>query len=230
MDWDTCNKHLLSCYPREGVGYFKGDGSFHPLENLSETDTDFSVDETFLLDEPVLLVHSHISHHFDYTSDPRTPSFTDMDGQVKSGIEWAICVVDGEHVSPPYRWGNFDTRPSLFGREFIHSMYDCYELVRDHFADNGILLPAKPRHADWFLRGEDYMSNLYQDWGFEKVEMKDMQPGDLLFYKVRSPVVNHLAIFVGNDLVATHWFDHISGTEPIYKHINSIVFAARYSK
>jgi cell wall-associated NlpC family hydrolase len=33
----------------------------------------------------------------------------------------------------------------------------------------------------------------------QKVERKDLKPGDLLFFKLKSRKVNHVAIYLGND-------------------------------
>jgi len=232
MDWDAAKAHVLSCWPKEGVGYFKLDGTFHPLVNKAVGEAEFEVDPSFMLDDPVLLVHSHVTQHHPAPLDPRTPSKTDMESQVDTGIEWAILVTDGESVDDPVFFGQPGSvnRPGLLHRPFIHSMYDCLELCRDYFAQQGIILPSQPRDYDWFRKGEDYMSNLYQDWGFQQVSMRDLQPGDVLFYKVHSQVVNHLGIYMGNEQVLSHWFARTSSYESIYDAINFIQFAARYSK
>ena len=33
----------------------------------------------------------------------------------------------------------------------------------------------------------------------EKVERKDLKPGDLIFFNIKSRRVNHVAIYLGND-------------------------------
>lgn len=231
MDWTAAKQHMLNEYPSEGVGYFTGDGVFHPLVNTSEVASAFEVDSSFLLNAPVLLVHSHLTQHHPAPLDPRTPSKEDMEYQEATNIEWAILVTDGETVDDPVFFGipGSPNRPKLEGRPFIHSMYDCLELCRDYFAAKGIRLPQQPRDFDWFVKGEDYMSNLYETWGFRQVQLSDLKPGDVLFYKVKSPVVNHLAIFLGGEVVISHWFGRTSSKESIYDHINFITFAARYA-
>lgn len=229
--WQAAAQHALESYPTESVGYIK-DGIYHRLENKSGRPDAFVVDSTVLLQEPEVLVHSHCHSKTDPTYDPSVPSYLDLDSQIKTGIEWAIIVTDGEECDPPLRWGNPATRPPLEGRPFIHSMYDCLELCRDWYALNrDIRLPAQPRQPDWWLKGEDYMGQLYTAWGFEQVDRSKLEVGDVLFYQVPpSKVINHLGLYVGNDTILTHWFGRLSGIEPLYKHLRHCVFAARYTK
>jgi len=71
---------------------------------------------------------------------------------------------------------------------------------------------------------------LYQEWGFEKIPMSELQHGDVLFYKVRSPVVNHIGVYLGDNKVISHWFGRVSCIEDFGKWAGYIQFAARYTK
>lgn len=228
MDWAKANEHMLSCYPKEGVGYFK-DGVFYPLTNLSEDMDTFEVDETVLLLEPDLLVHSHNVKRYGPHQDPREPSFQDLLGQINTGVEWAIIPTDGQECSQPVRWGNPTSRPPLLDREFIHSVQDCLSLMQDAFYQKyGIILPSQPRTPDWWLQGHDYMTQLYQDWGFNRVELSELKEGDVLFYTVRSKVVNHLGMYVGDGQVLSHWYGRVSNIEPYARWARYVTFAARH--
>lgn len=224
----TYQEHFIACWPEEGVGYVK-DGVFYPLENLAEDKQhSFEVDPSFLLEEPDLFLHSHTTGFEVQTHDPRMPSFQDLKGQIATGIEWGICVTDGETVEDPICWGNPDNRPPLVGRDFIFNVQDCLSLCQDWFyQEHGVVLPNEPRNPHWNEEGENYMESLYEKWGFERVDLSDLKRGDVLFYRVRSPVVNHLGIYLDNNEVLSHWYGRVSCIESFGKWANYIEFAAR---
>jgi hypothetical protein len=227
----TYQEHFIACWPNEGVGYVK-DGEFFPLVNLSTEQHHFEVDPAFLLEEPDMLLHSHcVGRGINYEGDPRSPTFADLEGQIKTSIEWGICVTDGEVCEDPVCWGDPDHRPPLLEREFIHSVQDCLSLCQDWFyQERGIVLPNKPRDPYWASDGQNYMEDLHEQWGFKRLDaFTDLQPGDVLFYRVRTPVVNHLGIYLGNDEVISHWVNEVSCVQPLSRWRSHIEFAARYS-
>ena len=226
-------EYFVSKWPEEAVGYVKS-GKFTPLENIAADKLhDFAVDPSFLIEEPDLLLHSHIVGHEVQQPghDPRSPSFDDLKGQITTAIEWGICVTDGQTCDDPVCWGNPDHRPPLLERDFIFNVQDCLCLCQDWFyAEMGIVLPTEPRDPHWADEGQNYMEDLYQAWGFEQVELSDLKHGDVLFYQVRTKVVCHLGIYLGNNEVLSHWARRVSCIEPFGKWASHIKFAARYSQ
>jgi hypothetical protein len=224
----TYKEYFNQQWPNEGVGYIK-DGVFYPLENTAEDKRwSFEVDPAFLLEEPDCLLHSHCVGNETIEVDPHSPSFEDMESQIATAIEWGICVCDGETCEDPVYWGNPKNRPELIGRDFIFNVQDCLSLCQDWFySEKGIELPNQPRNAFWNEEGQNYMEELYETWGFDKVELTELQAGDVLFYKVRSKVVNHLGIYLGNNEVISHWYGRVSCIESFGKWAGYIEFAAR---
>ncbi|MGO4321880.1 C40 family peptidase [Pseudomonas sp. KB_12] len=78
-------------------------------------------------------------------------------------------------LGTPYRWGG--SSPS--------KGFDCSGLVKYAFNDATFDLPRT--------------SNAMAAGHGEKVERKDLKPGDLIFFKLKSHRVNHVAIYLGND-------------------------------
>jgi proteasome lid subunit RPN8/RPN11 len=229
MDYKT---YFISKHPEEAAGYLK-DGVFFPLDNIASEDRrhNFEVDPSFLLNEPDALLHSHTTGYEIQTIDPRSPSETDLRSQIATAIEWGICVTDGETCEDPLYWGNPKNRPPLLGRDFIFNIQDCLCLCQDWFySEYGLELPSEPRTPFWNEEGKNYMEDLYTSWGFQKVELSDIRHGDVLFYKVRSPVVNHLGIYLGNNEVISHWYGRVSCIESFGKWADWIVFAARHGE
>lgn len=78
-------------------------------------------------------------------------------------------------LGTPYRWGG--SSPS--------KGFDCSGLVKYAFNDATFNLPRT--------------SNAMASGHGEKVDRKDLKRGDLIFFKLKSRRVNHVAIYLGND-------------------------------
>ena len=78
-------------------------------------------------------------------------------------------------LGTPYRWGG--SSPS--------KGFDCSGLAKYAFNDATFDLPRT--------------SNAMATGHGEKVDRKDLKPGDLIFFKLKSRRVNHVAIYLGND-------------------------------
>jgi cell wall-associated NlpC family hydrolase len=228
----TYQEYFCKVWPEEGVGYIK-DNVFFPLENISENKLySFEVNPDFLLLEPDVLIHSHVTGtDYKWQWDARSPSYEDLVGQLATDIEWAIVTCDGENCSEPVYWGNPDNRPDLVGRDYIFNMYDCFSLCQDWlYKEFDLIIPTIPRTPFWDDEGQNYMEDLYDKMeGFnKKIPLNELERGDILFYKVRSPVVNHLAIYLGDNQVLSHWYQRTSCIEDFGKWARYIQFAARY--
>ena len=79
-------------------------------------------------------------------------------------------------LGTPYRWGG--SSPS--------KGFDCSGLVK--YAFNDVAAVDLPRTSSAMASGHG-----------QKVERKDLKPGDLLFFNIKSRKVNHVAIYLGND-------------------------------
>ncbi|MFC6337041.1 peptidase P60 [Pseudomonas sp. CCM 7891] len=79
-------------------------------------------------------------------------------------------------LGTPYRWGG--SSPS--------KGFDCSGLVK--YAFNDVASVNLPRTSNAMANGHG-----------QKVDRKDLKPGDLLFFKLKSRKVNHVAIYLGND-------------------------------
>ena len=79
-------------------------------------------------------------------------------------------------LGTPYRWGG--SSPS--------KGFDCSGLVK--YAFNDVKAVDLPRSSSAMASGHG-----------TKVERKDLKPGDLVFFNIKSRRVNHVAIYLGND-------------------------------
>jgi chitinase len=78
-------------------------------------------------------------------------------------------------IGTPYRWGG--TSPT--------KGFDCSGLVK--YAFNDVREVDLPRTSNAMAEGHG-----------QKVDRKDLKPGDLLFFNIKSRKVNHVAIYLGD--------------------------------
>lgn len=197
-------------YPREACGLVvvvAGRERWWPCRNVAESDQHFVVDPAdYAAAEDagtiVAVVHSHCG------IGPE-PSEADRVACEASGLEWHIVSV------PNCRWESL--RPSgyqspLVGRPFVHGILDCYSLVRDWYhRERGILLPDYDRGVEWWTRGGNLYLDHFREAGF--VEVDDLQPGDSVLMQICSPVPNHAAVYLGDNLILHHLQDRLSSVD-----------------
>ena len=216
MTWkDAALKHAKEQDPRESVGVLiviKGKEQYYPCNNLSTYSQ-----QCFILDpedyvkadalgEITAIVHSH-------PVTPPSPSQADKVSCEQSGLKWHI-------VNPKTEtWGYCEPtgyKPPLIGRQWVWGVTDCWSLVRDYYKEqhNIELLdyqrPTTP---------QDFLDNpLFEQYaertGFRQLNKDEkLQKGDVLLMSILHPTLNHVAIFLGDDILH-HLADRLSTREP----------------
>lgn len=130
------------------------------------------------------------------------PSEADMAGQIATDVPWAIVVPGGEGQPGDVGsiWGT--PRPALFDdsgdhvqRAFCHGVYDCYEMIRDWYREQGSPLPAVARADEWWRsRGSSIYLDMLEEIGAEVISTdpaeypRIAQPGDVYLQDRKSVV------------------------------------------
>ncbi|QIG66674.1 tail assembly protein K [Rhizobium phage RHph_TM16] len=223
-------QHALSKFPNEACGFFLKGNKFFPVENVSpepRSNFVFNMDDYPDLEESDIegFVHSH-------TAGPETnkdgtlvkadgsPSRLDMEGQIASDIPWGISEVDETSCGNPVWWGDMLPRRPLIGRVFLHGVNDCYSLIRDWYALQGIHFEDVPRSIAWWKETNedgtpkhDLYEQLFESRGFKRVYREDgvFKKGDVFICKLHSPHVrNHGGVFISDDEFIHHAADQLS--------------------
>lgn len=211
---DAALDHARETAPLECCGLVvnvDGRTSYWRCENLSERGDQFimSPDDYALCEdygEIVGVVHSHFG-------TPPTPSKADLVGCEKSGLPWLIVNQPvGNHVI---------VEPSgyvapLKGREFVHGVFDCYSIIRDYYKQVlNIEIPDYDRAEEWWDKGYDLYSQNFENAGFVEVPRESTRLHDVILMQCRSPVVNHGAVYIGENKILQHLTNRIS-SEDVY--------------
>lgn len=204
--------HAAACYPSECCGLIVrisrreeyvpcGNRADDPLEEFRIAPEDYAAAED--RGEIVGVCHSHP----DATSRP-----SDRDVAMCNGgeVPWHILS-----------WPEGDLRTivpqeaPLIGRPFVHGTdFDCYGLIRDWYRqERGVELPRFPHDRYWWELGENLYLDHYRDAGFEAVTDGSLQVGDVILMQVQSPVINHGAIYLGDNRILHHLFGRLSGVD-----------------
>jgi len=209
-NWHDVVDHITKAYPREAGGVVRMDGTFVPLTNIATNDNDCVFDNAEIrkIKDKRALIHSHVlKPNLEY--DSRTPSYIDLDTQIRLDLECGIVVTDGQNCEQPVWWGDYDHRPDLMQREFIHGIQDCLSFVADwYYINKKHKLPLFAREPGWSFgdNPKNYFIEEYKNWGFEDLpySMTDLQAGDVVFFRIQSQVVNHVGVYIGDGKVAHH--------------------------
>ena len=216
MTWkDAALKHAKEQDPRESVGVLiviKGKEQYYPCNNLSTYSQ-----QCFILDpedyvkadalgEITAIVHSH-------PVTPPSPSQADKVSCEQSGLKWHI-------VNPKTEtWGYCEPtgyKPPLIGRQWVWGVTDCWSLVRDYYKEQHniqLLDYERPTTPQDFLDNPLFEQYAERTGFIELNKDEKLQKGDVLLMSILHPTLNHVAIFLGDEILH-HLADRLSTREP----------------
>lgn len=205
-------KHAEDQFPRESCGLVIIEGgkpTYVPCRNiavgtehfvLSPEDFGFADDRG----DVVAVVHSH-------PGLPPTPSQADLVSAEGHNYPWVIVNwPTGEYLT---------FEPSgyvapLVGRQFSFGVLDCFTLIRDYYKrELDIDIEDFPRQDEWWKKGQNLYLDNYDKAGFIVANDGPQKHDIILMQVARSAVPNHGAIYLGDDYILHHLYDHLSGRD-----------------
>lgn len=214
----------LNGSPKESCGVVV-DNQYIPCTNLSEEEDQFSIDPIDLVRaEAVGEIQAYVHSHPDGTTEASEP---DRVGINHHGKTWLICSYPEEDIAL-YNPDGYVL--PLLGRNYFHSIQDCYTIVKDYYArELNITLNDYERKDLWWEdeANESLYYNNFKNEGFVEVHDSPKKHDVILFTLGKTFHVNHAGIYledgkltseeapevIGNTLFLHHPFKRLARRE-----------------
>jgi len=181
--------------PAEMCGVI-ADGRFIEIRNQVDTVGHFIMDPRDYIAKTKglkveAIVHSHVY-------EQPLASDADRTGCEQTGVPWVIFSWPNATYSVVEPCGYM---APLVGRNWAHGTHDCYGLLVDAFKSYaGLVLPHFDRSVEWWKHGGNIIAEQFAQAGFEQVS-DDPRHLDVMVMQIRSPVPNHIGIFLQPDVI-----------------------------
>ena len=226
---EAARAHALEVYPAEAAGIVEG-GHYVRLENRSsdpKADVCLDDDDLLRVAGADVFFHSH-------PDGIGSPSAQDMIYQMQLGIPFVILVVPFIDL---FAFGDQLPRAPLIGRGFRHGVHDCYSLIRDWYAEQGVDLVEGPRDWEWWSKGQDLYLENFARAGFSAIPPSEAQRlGDVVLFKFNYKVPMHGGVVQNGGLILHHPAGinavdptRLSALVPRSRYAQHISFALRHS-
>tara|TARA_Y100000004_G_scaffold56940_1_gene63354 strand:+ start:4336 stop:4728 length:393 start_codon:yes stop_codon:yes gene_type:complete len=118
---------------------------------------------------------------------------------------------------------------ALIGRQWEYAKFDCFTLIRDWFALQGIELPNFDRPKDLETCESIFLREALAI-GFKQVAYASKRPGDVLIMKLGTAAPMHAAILLADERILHQRQDSLSAVEPLRRYyVSSVAAVFRYA-
>lgn len=210
---DSIMQHAKQCSPEECCGIviaYKGRLLYVPCTNVAKDKlSGFEIDAkdyvyASSLGEPLAIVHSH-----PYGAPVMSPH--DIISCRRTGLKWIIVNPQTEEVQ---EYMLADTSIPLYGRSYAHGVSDCYSFAIDYYRETlGITLPDFPRVEEWWDKGFNMYRDYFYEVGFREIPKDEIRAYDGLLMTITSTVMNHGAVYLGDNLIGHHLYRRLSSKD-----------------
>ena len=91
-----------------------------------------------------------------------------------------------------------DRIKKFIGRNYNWDTFNCYHLIIEWYKELGYEIPDYKVNVNWNKEGKNYFIDEYHKL-WKEMKLEDIQEDDVVLFKVRSSVPNHVGIYVGGN-------------------------------
>lgn len=211
-------------YPNEACGFVVAQGKKQQLvpcvNSVSEDDAQFEFQIDASEYHRASAIGTIIGVWHSHPDKTNLPSEMDLVECENSELPWFITAVtktdeEGFVFSETNVIEPTGITMDYIGRPYHYGIIDCYSLVVDYYRQElGIKLDRLPENRNtrfWELeKPQPLMEEAYKKLGFEKLNGVDPEPGDLFLIQTCPEVANHVAIYLGDDMILHHCENRLS--------------------
>lgn len=215
--------HVNSSPKREICGLIvshKRKNMYVPCTNVSQGENEFIISAEEYADisdkyKVIAVVHSHINSN-------ANPSQADLISIEQNKLPFLIV----NYPLNTWTW----TEPTGYkapyiGRQFVHGITDCYAMLVDYYKrELGLDIKDYKRQPEWWIKGDNLYLDNFEDAGF--IQVDNLQKNDIIIMQVASPVPNHCAIYLGDNIILHHVMGRVSSRDVYggyWRKITSII-------
>jgi proteasome lid subunit RPN8/RPN11 len=204
--------HVNSSPAREICGLivtYRRKLKYIPTRNVASLDSEFIIDPEELaeIDDKYKIqavVHSHIN------VNPE-PSQADLIEIERHKLPYLIVNYPVNNYTLTYQSGYI---APYEGRQFVSGVTDCYSLWRDFYErELGIFMEDYDRTYEWWKHGQNLYIDNYEAAGMIQIDMKDLKRGDIILMRIGSQVLNHCAVYLGENRILQHLTGRLSSVD-----------------
>jgi proteasome lid subunit RPN8/RPN11 len=204
--------HVNSSPAREICGLivtYRRKLKYIPTRNVASLDSEFIIDPEELaeIDDKYKIqavVHSHIN------VNPE-PSQADLIEIERHKLPYLIVNYPVNNYTLTYPSGYI---APYEGRQFVSGVTDCYSLWRDFYErELGIFMEDYDRTYEWWKHGQNLYIDNYEAAGMIQIDMKDLKRGDIILMRIGSQVLNHCAVYLGENRILQHLTGRLSSVD-----------------
>ena len=216
MTWEAkAIVHAKEQDPKQACGLLvvvKGKETYFACKNIAEDPKDM-----FIIDpedwakaedtgEVTAVIHSHP------VTSPEL-SMADKVACEKTKLKWYVVQPNLE------QWVEYEPcgyKAPLIGRKWVWGVNDCWSLCRDYYKEHlGIELKDwdRPTSSDAFLKDPSF-DRSFADTGFRELRPdEELKKNDLLLMSMRSQGLNHIGLYLGDQLLLHHLQNRLSSRD-----------------
>jgi proteasome lid subunit RPN8/RPN11 len=193
---------------------YRGKLVYYKCTNISSNSTDeFIIDPIDFVKAESMGDITYICHSHVNVSEK--PSKVDIISCNRGKTTWLIYSTISKNI---FTLEPENKIPSLFGREYVYNVQDCWTLVRDIYKlELNIEIPRMviDSNFNWYLdSSKNYFAQYASEAGFYRVVDKSIKKYDVLLFMTDKAVVpNHAAVYYDNNIIAHHAYNRLSSKD-----------------